>query len=288
MRYLTQEWYELCQRRGLHFGMRVHRGAAAKDEALYTRLYARKEKAYLKLEREIYDVDPRFMLEHDGAELVSARALSGSGEIKDEDIIIYRMPPEEKLHIEKLIADYDVRPPFDVTGSKYKFKEIHGWSCEDQARRLSGELYEQIADIRVFTLGYCTKEVLHQLKRESKANESQTGAVMSEYRSAQQAEAIPDHIKDKFHFHDCTVTGIHISEDMVIRLDTDGGFTHLNQITLLKAEILRQDAHVPGSSWLYEELYVVNGGYEVHVLLSGAGGMQELIVRCKDIVLEES
>ncbi|WP_216626435.1 DUF4085 family protein [Paenibacillus phytohabitans] len=96
-----------------------------------------------------------------------------------------------------------------------------------------------------------------------------------------------DDIKDQFLFHDCTVTGINASEDMVIRLDTQGGFTNLNQITLIKPEIVRQDEHIVGSSWLYEELYRVNDGYEVHVFLSGAAGMQELIVRCGDIVVEE-
>ncbi|MDD4729284.1 MAG: hypothetical protein PHN55_11115 [Dysgonamonadaceae bacterium] len=46
MKYLTKEWYELCQRTGLHFGMRVHNDANIYDEALYLRLYTRKEKAF--------------------------------------------------------------------------------------------------------------------------------------------------------------------------------------------------------------------------------------------------
>ncbi|WP_216626436.1 hypothetical protein [Paenibacillus phytohabitans] len=160
MRYLTQEWYELCQRRGLHFGKSVHSGAATSDEALYTRLYAKKEKEYEKQERDFYVVDPLFMLEQDGAELVPARKLFGGEEIKEEDILIYQMPPEERLWIKKLIADYDVRPAFDVISSKQKFKEIHDWSCIEEAARLPEELVEQVADIRIFTLGYCTKEVL--------------------------------------------------------------------------------------------------------------------------------
>jgi hypothetical protein len=63
MKYLTKEWYELCQQMGLHFGMRVHNGAEGYDEALYLRLYKRKEKEFIKMQREVYDVDPRFMLE---------------------------------------------------------------------------------------------------------------------------------------------------------------------------------------------------------------------------------
>ncbi|CAI6014890.1 hypothetical protein PAECIP112173_00013 [Paenibacillus sp. JJ-100] len=44
MRYLTKEWYELCQQTGLHFGMRVHSGAYELDENLFLRLYKRKGK----------------------------------------------------------------------------------------------------------------------------------------------------------------------------------------------------------------------------------------------------
>ncbi|MNC63896.1 hypothetical protein D3C75_1140570 [compost metagenome] len=75
---------------------------------------------------------------------------------------------------------------------------------------------------------------------------------------------------------------------MVIRLDTDGGFTNLNQITFVAVQVLRKDEHIAASSWLYNELYRVEDGYEVHVLLSGAAGLQELFVWCADIVVEES
>ena len=54
MKYLTKEWYELCQQTGLHFGMRVHNGAEGYDEALYLRLYKRKEKEFVKMQREAY------------------------------------------------------------------------------------------------------------------------------------------------------------------------------------------------------------------------------------------
>ena len=53
MKYLTKEWYELCQQTGLHFGMRVHNGAEGYDEALYLRLYKRKEKKFVKMQREV-------------------------------------------------------------------------------------------------------------------------------------------------------------------------------------------------------------------------------------------
>ncbi|MFE6078241.1 hypothetical protein ACFVQB_27675 [Paenibacillus sp. NPDC057886] len=159
MKYLTKEWYEICQLTGLHFGLRVHSGAYKLDDDLFQRLYKRKEKEHIKQEREIYNMDPRFMLEHDGQVLTRVdKAFSGE-EVTEEDQMVYHMPPEERAHIEKLIAAYDARPPFDEKKCKEEYKEAMEWRFQDQMERLPQEIHEQIADIRVFTLGYCTREI---------------------------------------------------------------------------------------------------------------------------------
>ncbi|EGD48073.1 hypothetical protein Cpap_2760 [Ruminiclostridium papyrosolvens DSM 2782] len=124
MRYLTKEWYDLCQRTGLHFGMRAHKGAGQKDEALYLRLYKRKEQQFIKKENEIYNVDPRFMLDVDGSVFIPADKFLSDDEICDEDKIVYEMPSEEKERIYKLIEKYDSRGPFDVNECRIKFSFI--------------------------------------------------------------------------------------------------------------------------------------------------------------------
>ncbi|WP_249899367.1 DUF4085 family protein [Paenibacillus sp. PK3_47] len=264
----------------------MHSGAGTLDETLYSRLYKRKEKAFVQLEREVYNVDLRFMLEQDGAELVPVGKLFNGEEIPKEDILVYEMPPEERLRIEKRIMEYDARPPFDEAGCKQHFKNIQEWNLSSDMERLPEELRSQIADPRVFTLGYCTRDILNKLKTLSKDNERQRNRVLEEYHQAQQEEKIPEHIRDRFHFHDCRVTELYRTQNMVIRLDPRGGFTSLNKITFVAPEVLKQDEGIAGRCWLYDELYCVDGGYEVHVLFEG-NGMPELIIRCKDIVLEE-
>lgn len=254
MKYLTKEWYDLCQRTGLHFGMRVHSRAHVRDEGLYLRLYKRKEKEFVNMQREIYDVDPRFMLEHDGAVLVPLDKVYKGEEICEEDTVVYHMSSEEKVQIQNLIADYDARPSFDEMNCKQEFKSNLEWSCREQAERLPSELFFQIADIRVFALGYCTKDVLRQLKKRSKENESKMNLVLNEFRKVQQAEHIPEYIRDKFHFHDCKVTELVSGKQVVIRLDTQGGFTNLNKITFVATEIIKQDERIVGSTWIYNEL----------------------------------
>jgi len=286
MKYLTKEWYELCQLTHLHFGMRVHSGAQILDEDLYSRLYKRKEKEHVKFQRDVYNVDPRFMLEHDGAVLVRAEKFISGDEVSEEDTMVYHMPPEEREHIEKLIADYDARPPFDELSSRQEFKSNLEWNCENKIARLPKEIYEQIADIRMFALGYCTKQVMQQLKKQSKLNEAQMKLISKEYREAQLAEPIPEHIRNQFHFHDCKVTELVSDTDLIIRFDTRGGFTNLNKTTFVAPEIIKQEGNIVGRYWLYHELYCIENGYEVHMLFDGEE-MSELIIQCQDIVVEE-
>jgi len=73
---------------------------------------------------------------------------------------------------------------------------------------------------------------------------------------------------------------------LLIRFDTRGGFTNINKLALVKPEIIKQEGEIVGSYWLYQELYRIDNGYELHVLFDGEN-MPELIVRCEDILAEE-
>lgn len=287
MKYLTKEWYELCQKTGLHFGMRVHKGAARYDEALYLQLYKRKEKEFVRMQRAIYDVDPRFMLEQDGCTLIPLNKFSKGELINEEDKVIYHMQHEEKERIQKLIKEYDARLPFDEKKCREEFSAIQETVKKEIIDSLPHELYQQIADLRVFSLGYCTKKILSQLKGLSKDNGKKMERVLNEYSKAQQEENIPQIIRERFGFHDCTVIEFTVGkDDIVIRLDTSGGFTNFNMITFSTSEIIKQEGHILGSTWLYDELYRMENGYEAHILLVGEE-IAELIIRCNDITIEE-
>ncbi|MCL6457911.1 MAG: DUF4085 domain-containing protein [Gorillibacterium sp.] len=288
MKYLTKKWYELCQRTGLHSGMRVHKGADIYDEALYLRLYKRKEKEFVKMQREVYDVDPRFMLEQEGCRLVPLDKFERGEEINEEDMVVYHMPLEERERIQKWIEDYNTRSPFDEKKCREEFRLHQEALKKETANKLPHDLSQQITDMRVFSLGYCTGEVLNQLKRLSKENEKKVNSVLNEYSKAQQAEPIPQIIRERFGFHDCVVTELTIGTNVVMCLDTRGGFTSFNRITFTVSEIIKQDEHIVGSTWIYDELYSTENGYEAHMLLGAGEGMPELILRCNDIIIEKS
>ncbi len=287
MKYLTKEWYELSQRTGLHFDIRVHNGADIYNEALYMRLYKRKKKEYVKMQHEVYDVDPHFMLEQDGRTLVQLDKFASGEEINEEDTIIYHMPFEEREDIQKRIEEYDARPPFDEDKCREEFRKLQETLQKVNAEKLPHELSRQIADMRVFSLGYCTREVLYQLKELSKENKNKVNSVLNEYSKAQQAEHIPQIIRERFCFHDCEVMKFTAGNNTVMRLDTRCGFTDLNMITFTASEIIKQDKHIVSSTWIYEELYRTENGYEAHILFWAGEEMPELIIRCSDIIVEK-
>lgn len=235
MKYLTKEWYELSQRMGLHFDMKVHNGADIYDEALYLSLYKRKEKEFVKMQHEVYD------------------SLS----------------------------------PFDEKKCREEFRNLQEMLQKVTADKLSHELLQQIADMRVFSLGYCTKEILRNLKRLSKENKRKVDSILNEYSKAQQAEHIPQIIRERFGFHDCEVKEFAISKNIVMGLDTRGGFTDLNMIIFTASEIMKQDEHIVGSKWIYDELYRMEKGYEAHMLFWVGEETPELIIRCNDIIIEK-
>jgi hypothetical protein len=266
MKYLTKEWYELCQQTGLHFGMRVHNGAEGYDEALYLRLYKRKEKEFVKMQREAYDVGPRFMLEQDGCTLVPLDKFASGEEISEGDKVIYHMPPEAKDLIQKLIDNYDIRPPFDEKKCREEFRILQETTKKETTNKLPSELLQQITDMRVFSLGYCTRRILNQLKKLSNDNKKKMDSVLNEYSKAQQAEPIPQIIRERFGFHDCEVTELTVGKNVVMGFDTEGGFTKFNMITFTAAEIIKQEEQIAGSTWIYNELYSTESGYEAHML----------------------
>ncbi len=284
MRYLTKEWYNLCQQTALNFGMEVHNGCNIYDEELYLQLHKIKEKEFIELQHEVYDVDPRFMLEQDGCALVPADKFMSGEEIKEDDKVFYNMPSEEKDRIHKLIAEYDSRPPFDEEKGIKDFHLFQEAAQKDLTDKLPYEILQQIADIRVFTLGFCTEIILKQLESISEENKKEVNRVLNEYTEAQQAEKIPQSIRGKFSFHDCKVTELTANKNIIIHFDTQGGFTNHNMITFVDSEIIKQDEQIVGSTWLYEELYRTEYGYEAHMLFWGEN-MPEFIIRCKDIII---
>lgn len=251
MRYLTKEWYELCQKTGLHYGLRAHKAAEVFDEAFYERMRKQKENAFLKEEKEFYNLDPRYRLEEDDSVFVKA---------------------------------FDLRGSFDTDLHKSLFSQNHEAAIASLSERLPVSLYAQVADPRVFALGYCSKRVLKELKKINVKNLADVNRILKECREADMNEDIPVVLRQSLCFHDREVKAVKANEHehVVIEFVPTGYAEDYNSIVFYDAQIIKQEKPIEGSYWLYRELYRTTEGYEVHVLFYNDIA-HEFTLQCKSI-----
>lgn len=286
MRYLSKQWCDLHKLTNLHVGLRVHKDANELNERTYLRLRQRKLKAFLKQERELYDFDPRALLEEDKTVFVRADKFISGEVIQEADTIIYEMSKEDKDNIHQLIEAYDTRQPFSVQECKDEFDKRQTMIQDENKDRIPGEIYSNIADPRVFALGYSTKEIILQLKKFGQENERIIQNVLENYTKAQQTQQISDYLKENFGFHDCKVLSVIKQNDITIDFDSRHGFTSYNRVIFHDAVIIQEDREIDGSWWIYEEIYKTEYGYEVHMLFAAHHDSKiELTIKSKGITV---
>lgn len=249
MRYLTQEWYKLCRKTDLHYGLEVHPLAGSLSDTLFTRLYQEKEDEYLNLKRELYHTNPRLMLE-----------------------------------IDPQVTDSDKKDPFNHEDAIIDFREQFKQSLGGLRNLLSPAIYEQIADPRLYALGYCTEEILDLVTAYSQANEAEVNRILEAFEVAQRAEDLPAHLAEDFGAHNAKVLKLEKSEDLVLKLDPSGSFTDCTEISFINADIKKIEGTIEGSYWIYSELYRADVKYEAHILFSG-DSIGELVVTCDEILM---
>lgn len=134
---------------------------------------------------------------------------------------------------------------------------------------------------------FFTKQWFDLLQECDTANDPRVDGPPREYLEVLKTQNIPARILDRLDFHDSEVLRIGgDSQALVLELEErEWGYCH---IRFEKPEILKMDDGILGSEWLYEEIYRGCGGYEMHVLFYSrkALGLKELILRCRDVVIE--
>ncbi|HIW35011.1 MAG TPA: DUF4085 domain-containing protein, partial [Candidatus Paenibacillus intestinavium] len=256
----------------------------ADTENIYDRLYKRKERAFIKQEREIYNLSPRGFLE---GNLIPLEQIINVEVLSNAKTVVIQRTEEEQRHFTSLIEQYESRPPFDVEHCKQVFRERIEWQLLYMKHQLPTEIVRRISDMRILALGYCTSEIYANIKKFSIENYKHTKQRIEELDKVRRLQAIPESISENFNFHDCKVLHLEQRENKnyVIQLDPTGGFTAYNMVTFVNANVIREETNIAGASWVYDEIYSTSKGYEVHILFHG-GSLSELIVQCEDILLE--
>lgn len=284
MKYFTKEWYATCQKTYLHFGLSPLASAGKYSEEMYQELYKKEEAKFVHFMRQVYDVDVTSLIYGSDIAFVPIEKYF---EEHVEDDLVFLSPSEEQLKKnEELINKHKNRPPFNVDNAKSEFKSrkrFDGESGRFLLNKIPFSIRNKIADERVFLLGYATEEVIELLKQESDRNKIIMDEAFNKYNKYLEQAKIDEKLLNDLNFHDCEILSMKSNKNTVIEFNNSIGFSKYNILTLINSETVENDDQLIGETWLYSEIYKINKGYELHVLLTN---LKYLTIKCDDFLIE--
>ena len=289
MRYMTKEWYEAMQKTDLHLGLHASVHAKTYSEAYYRKLYARKETEWLELQKQVAEFDVEDFIQRVFGDGVQAERVDGTP-MSEEELETARRFQEEM--IENLRADQKKRPPFDEEKEKKEFRNMQRAKIRRLQSVLPDEILRTVADIRVLALDVSSPEVKKVIRQFCKTNMKAVQRGYSDYDKAFAAtfgNSAPDFV-DQMELHDTLVTSCRkVGKDLVIRID-NGGMTDLTGFRLKNCIVLKKEASLCSTTFLYQEFYKVDGRYEIHFLMCrdrpNGWELFDFIVSADDVVLQ--
>ncbi|MOA15118.1 hypothetical protein D3C78_1352590 [compost metagenome] len=115
-----------------------------------------------------------------------------------------------------------------------------------------------------------TRNVINAITQFCEDNERTVNTTIDNYKKylTEASLSMDREIVENFSFHDCVIIKSILDEKYItLILDNTSGFTGIDEATFENVTIIKQDAGLENSWWLYEEVYKVNDRYEFHVLL---------------------
>lgn len=154
-------------------------------------------------------------------------------------------------------------------------------------RRLPSIILNEIKDIRFLAFGHVTRKVYDDISKFSLECQRSVDKAFSDYDKEFKKQFSLE--KPKFvleDFHDSDILSLEkSSNDYVLILDNSGAFTNVKKIVFKDATIIEKDWDNQKLGWLYDEIYKIKNGYEVHLLLGDDNDEYYLTVKCADINL---
>ncbi|MBU5336507.1 DUF4085 family protein [Intestinibacter bartlettii] len=281
MKYLTKEWYygnkDVC------LDIEVDSKAEQLSEEYYKELYNKKLKNFLEEEKEIsqmqYEAEEweDIQLMDDEGNVVSAREIMSDEEFESlKQEILQNEQNKEKIE------------PYDEEKLTKYFLEIHNNEIENLKVNLPKDILDEVADIRVLSLGIATEKVKNLVDKYSQECEMAFEKALNDYNKHWYSisDKVPAYIKENYNFHDCRILDIkNIGNDIVFELDNSGGFTNINKIIYKDATMLENN-FTKGCHWVYDEMYLCDKGYEFDIAVDGENGYSYITLEASDIIFE--
>lgn len=261
MKYFTKEWYHKMQRTGLHLILKIDERCSEYSDELYKELYDLEKNKFLKM--------MSFCLDYNVFCDVLKTVDENYENLSEE---------EKKAKFEEMrydtLGDMTLEERFDYDKEQFIL---------DIKEKIDSKILDEIADMRVFSLGYTTEEIYKKIEKISNANGEFVNEKLKEYWDYENKHINDDISLLAEHLHDGNIISTEtVDNNFCINMETDAG--DQKKIIFKNFEIVL-DEGIDMSDWLYHEIYKVDGGLEVHILV-GHGELKELIIRCSEVIVE--
>lgn len=165
---------------------------------------------------------------------------------------------------------------------------------------------QDAVDPRLLALNRIPESAYKGLKKEEQANRRAFEKINAKATAVLEQQDIPEDIRSQFSFHDASVLAIQkVRSDVELYLRKDGGwmgdatpyikiiFKNIRQIDREKGFSLRPKFDADGDfrtncTYLYDELYHDESGYEVHMLLCTPKALRYLTICSEDIAFDDN
>lgn len=202
---------------------------------------------------------------------------------------LYRDSEQKYIDMERRIYGADA---VDVEGEMLKFQDRYQYELDHLKYRYPSEILEKVADLRVLALEHATPNIIAKIKNYCRLNEafvaSASEADHKEFlRNWQNRE--PDFF-EYIEFHDYRIISLQKeANDIVISLKHNPA-APTTTCRFKNAVVLKNDGNLDSAIWLYTEVYPIDRGYEIHILLMTMNGdlrtidsYSDLIIQCSDV-----
>ena len=310
MKFYTKEWYELMQHQNYTSGLKKIPDKGYTDDDIQA-FYDKDLKAEIARDRRIHNTPPG---PYDWEEelLQPDRFTPETFLFENEETGELFHPETAEIARHYLEQDrqraqerFDTRPPFDPTETIACFQECYRGMLRYGFAHFPQWVLESV-DPRLLALNRIPESAYKRLKKEEQANRRAFEKINAKATSVLEQQDIPEEIRERFCFHDSSVLAIKkVRSDVELYLRKDGGwmgeatpyikiiFKNVRQFNREKGFSLRPKLDADGDlrtncTYLYDELYHDESGYEVHMLLWTPKALRYLTICSEDIQFEDN
>ena len=310
MKFYTKEWNELMQRQNYTSGLKKIPGKVYTDEDIQA-FYDKDLKAEVARDRRIHNTPPG-PYDWEDELLLPDRFTPETFLFENEETgeLFHPETPEiARYYLEqarqRAQEQFAARPPFDPAETIECFQECYLGMLRCGFSHLPQWVQESV-DKRLLALNRIPESAYMRLKKEEQANLRAFEKINAKAASVLEQQNIPEEIRSQFRFHDASVLAIKkVRSDVELYLRKDGGwlgdatpyikitFKNVRQFDREKGFSLRSKIDESGDlctgcTYLYDELYRAEDGYEVHMLLWTRKALRYLTICSEDIHFEDN